>query len=109
MVTTSVTTTTTLAASPTTLDVGQSTVLTATVAATGKTVTGNVQFFEGTTSLGTVALAAGSASKSVTVGTSGAHTYTATFLENTVSTGTGCLLVLAQDLVGEDANLEVEV
>ena len=88
VVTTSVTTTTTLAASPTTLDVGQSTVLTAAVAATGKTVTGNVQFFEGTTSLGTVALAAGSASKSVTVGTSGAHTYTATFLENTVSTGT---------------------
>ena len=28
---------------------------------------------------------------------------------DTVSTGTGCLLVLAQDMVGEDAYLEVEV
>ena len=76
------TTTTTISAAPATVDVGQSTVLTATVAATGKTVTGNVQFFEGATALGTVALSAGSASKSVTVGTSGAHTYTATYLGN---------------------------
>jgi hypothetical protein len=87
VVTTSVTTTTTLAAAPATVEVGQSTVLTATVAAPGKTVTGNVQFFEGSTSLGTGALSGGTASKSVTVGTSGAHTYTATFVENTVSTG----------------------
>jgi hypothetical protein len=88
VVTTNVATTTTIAASPASLAAGATTTLTANVTATGKTVTGNVEFFEGTTSLGTVALSAGSATKSVTVSTAGAHTYTATFKENTVSTGT---------------------
>jgi Bacterial Ig-like domain (group 3) len=80
---TDIATTTTIAAAPTTLDVGQSTVLTAAVSAS-KTVTGNVQFFEGTTSLGTVGLSAGTATKSVTVATAGPHTYTAKFLGNLV-------------------------
>jgi len=83
---TDVATTTTLAALPTSVETGQTTVLTATVAAPGKTVTGNVQFFEGATQIGTGALAAGTASKTVTVGTAGTHTYSAKFVENTVGT-----------------------
>jgi hypothetical protein len=86
IVNTDVATTTTVAATPATLEAGQSTTLTATVSAS-KAVSGNVQFFEGTTSLGTVALSGGSATKSVNVATSGAHSYTAAFVQNTVSTG----------------------
>jgi hypothetical protein len=86
VVATDVVTTTTIAANPTTVDVGQSTVLTATVAATGKTVTGNVEFFTGTTSIGTVGLSAGSASKTVTVAAAGANAYSAKFVQNTVGT-----------------------
>jgi hypothetical protein len=85
VVATEVVTTTTLAALPTTVEAGQSTVLTATVTAS-KAVTGNVQFFEGNTSLGTSAISAGTASKTVTVGSAGAHAYHATFVENTVGT-----------------------
>jgi hypothetical protein len=81
---TDVTTTTTLAAGSTSVDVGQTTVLTATVAAPGKTVTGNVEFFKGLTSLGTVGLSAGSASKTVTVAAAGANVYSAKFVANTV-------------------------
>jgi hypothetical protein len=84
---TDVATTTTLAALPTSVEVGQSTVLTATVAAPGKTVTGNVQFFEGANLVGTGGISAGTASKSVVVGTAGTHTYSAKFVENQVSTG----------------------
>ncbi len=80
---TDVATTTTLAALPTSVDVGQSTVLTATVSAS-KAVTGNVQFLEGATVLGTSALSGGIATKSVVVGSAGDHTYTAKFVENTV-------------------------
>jgi hypothetical protein len=81
---TDVPTTTTVSATPTSVEAGQTTTLTANVAATGKTVTGNVEFYEGTTKIGTVALSAGSASKVVTVGTTGAHAYSAKFVENTV-------------------------
>jgi hypothetical protein len=83
VVVTDVPTTTTLAGLPTTVEAGNTSVLTATVSAS-KPVTGNVEFFKGTTSLGTVGLAAGSASKTVTVGSVGANTYSAKFVENTV-------------------------
>jgi hypothetical protein len=86
VIVTDVPTTTTVSATPTSVEAGQTTTLTANVAATGKTVTGNVEFFEGTTSLGTVGLSSGSASKIVTVGTPGTHTYSAKFVENTVGT-----------------------
>ncbi|HEY3339300.1 MAG TPA: Ig-like domain-containing protein [Propionicimonas sp.] len=85
VVTTDVPTTTTLAALPTSVEAGQSTVLTATVSAS-KTVTGNVQFFEGAVQIGSGALASGTATKTVTVGTAGSHTYSAKFVENTVGT-----------------------
>ncbi len=84
---TDVATTTTLTALPTSVEVGSPTVLTATVAAPGKTVTGNVQFLEGSTVVGTSAVAAGIATKSVSPATTGVHTYSAKFVENTVSTG----------------------
>jgi hypothetical protein len=83
VVVTDVATTTALAALPTSVETGQSTVLTATVSAS-KAVTGNVQFLEGATVLGTSALSAGTATKSVVVGSAGTHTYTAKFVENTV-------------------------
>ena len=47
---------------------------------------GNVEFFKGTTSLGSVGLAAGSASKTVTVGAVGANTYSAKYVETVVET-----------------------
>jgi hypothetical protein len=81
---TDVSTTTTISASPTTLSTGSNTTLTATVTATGKTVTGNVEFYEGSTKLATTALAGGIGTKSITVGSDGAHTYTAKFVGNTV-------------------------
>jgi hypothetical protein len=77
---TDVATTTTIAAAPAAVDTGASTVLTATVAAAGKTVTGNVQFLEGTTVLGTASLSGGVATRTQTVATAGAHTYTAKYV-----------------------------
>ncbi len=80
---TDVITTTTLAANPTSLTAGGSTTLTATVTATGKTVTGSVEFYEGATKLATAALTNGTATKAVTVSSAGSHSYTAKFVENT--------------------------
>lgn len=85
-VNTDIVTTTTLAASATTVEAGGTTVLTASVAAAKALPASNVEFFEGTTSLGSLALASGSASKSVTVSTPGAHTYTAKYSDNVVET-----------------------
>jgi hypothetical protein len=87
IVNTDVATTTTLAANPTSVDVGLTTTLTATVSAS-KTVTGNVHFFAGATDIGTVALSSGSATKTVTIPVAGPNTYSAQFVANTVSTGT---------------------
>ncbi|MBA3020137.1 Ig-like domain repeat protein [Propionicimonas sp.] len=78
-----VNTTTALAASPTSLDAGNTTTLTATVAAAdASTVVGNVEFFKGADSLGSVAVSGGIAAKTVVVGTAGAHTYSAKFVAN---------------------------
>ena len=82
---TDVATTTTLAALPTTVDVGQSTVLTATVSARARPSPATCSSSRAPPSLGTSALAAGTATKSVIVGTAGAHTYSAKFVENTVA------------------------
>lgn len=79
-------TTTTLEATPASLEAGQTTVLKATVAAAKALPASNVEFFEGTTSLGTVGLASGSATKTVTVATAGTHTYTAKYADNVVET-----------------------
>ncbi|WP_028708581.1 Ig-like domain-containing protein [Propionicicella superfundia] len=76
-------TTTTLSADKTSVEAGSSVTLTANVSATDATVTGNVQFFEGSKSLGSVGLANGQATKSVTVSPEGEHSYTAKFVENT--------------------------
>lgn len=85
VVVTDVATSTTLAADPTSVDIGAKTTLTATVTAENSApVSGNVQFYEDATLLGTVAASNGAASKQVTVGTAGEHTYTATFVETTV-------------------------
>ncbi|MBN9105139.1 MAG: Ig-like domain repeat protein [Propionibacteriaceae bacterium] len=81
---TDVATTTALTANPTSLTAGGSTTLTATVSATGKTVAGDVEFFEGSTSLGSATLANGAATKSVPVATAAVHTYTVKFLGKTV-------------------------
>jgi len=77
------TTTTALAANPTTGDVGTTTTLTATVSS-DITVPGNVEFYAGSTKVSTVALASGSATKSVTIASQGDNTYSAKFVENTV-------------------------
>jgi hypothetical protein len=79
-------TTTSLAPVSADVLVGNTTILTATVAS-DVVVPGNVEFFKGTTSLGTVGLSAGSAPKTVTVVTGGISTYSAKYVENTVS---GC-------------------
>ena len=81
---TDVATTTTLAANVTSVDLGGSVNLTATVAASGKTPSGNVEFYKGATKLATRALSSGSASYAVTPDTTGTQTYSAKFVENTV-------------------------
>lgn len=85
VVVTDVHTTTTLAANPTSVELGAKTTLTATVTAENSaSVSGNVQFYDGATLLGTVGASNGVATKDVTVGTAGDHTYTATFVQTTV-------------------------
>jgi hypothetical protein len=78
-----VSTTTSLVAAPTTAAPGDSVSLTATVTAAdtaGNDAVGSVEFFDGTTSLGTpVAVAGGTASMSVSTLTSGSHSITAKF------------------------------
>lgn len=86
IVITDVATTTTLAADKTTVELGSKVTLTATVAAAGKTPSGNVEFYKGATKLATRALSAGTASYDVTPGTLGTQTYSAKFVENTVDT-----------------------
>lgn len=81
---TDVATTTTLAADVTSVDLGGSVNLTATVAASGKTPSGNVEFYKGATKLATRALSSGSASYAVTPDATGTQTYSAKFVENTV-------------------------
>jgi hypothetical protein len=83
---TDVATTTTLAADKASVELGGSVTLTATVAASGKTPSGNVEFYKGATKLATRALSAGAASYAVTPGTTGTQTYSAKFVENTVDT-----------------------
>ncbi|HEX4705356.1 MAG TPA: Ig-like domain-containing protein [Pseudonocardiaceae bacterium] len=76
------TTTTTLAANPTTAGQGQAVSLTATVAAAdtaGNDAAGSVQFFNGTTSLGTAAVSGGTATTTVSTLPVGADSITAVF------------------------------
>ncbi len=85
-VNTDIATTTTLAADKTEAEQGQSTVLTATVSAS-KAVTGNVEFYSGTTKIGTTALSGGTTSHTATVGVVGANTFSAKYVESVVETG----------------------
>ena len=85
VVITDVATATTLTADPTSVEVGAKTTLTATVtAANSAAVSGNVKFYEGSNLLGTVAASNGVATKQVTIGTVGDHSYTASYVETTV-------------------------
>jgi len=70
-----------LTADSASVEAGTDVVLTAAV--TPSSATGNVEFFEGSTSLGTGAVASGSASKTVNQSMAGSHTYTAKFVANT--------------------------
>ncbi len=79
-----VATTTTLVADKASIELGSSVNLTATVAASGKTPSGNVEFYKGATKLATRALSSGSASYAVTPDATGTQTYSAKFVENTV-------------------------
>ena len=73
-------TTTTLTASPTTVTVGGTVTLAATVAATsGSTPSGNVTFYDGGNSLGTTALASGKVTLSVSSLAAGSHSITAAY------------------------------
>jgi Bacterial Ig-like domain (group 3) len=87
VVTTDVTTTTTLAADVTLAVAGTPVTLTATVAST-PAATGNVQFLDGATVIGTTGVAPGAetVTKSVTANVAGVHTYSAKFVESTVGT-----------------------
>jgi len=79
-------TTTTVAASPSNPNLGQTVTLTATVSPSGGsgTPTGTVQFFSGTTSLGTATLSAGGTAVLATTGlTLGANAVTAKYLGDT--------------------------
>lgn len=84
---TDIVTTTSLVAADAQVEAGKTTTLTATVSAS-KVVPGNVHFFDGTTDLGGIALSSGSASKIVNIATTGAHTFSAKFVDNTVETAT---------------------
>ncbi|MFY1634949.1 Ig-like domain-containing protein [Solwaraspora sp. WMMB335] len=72
-----VTTTTSLAAQPTSAEAGQDVTLTATV--TGEGAAGTVEFLDGSASLGSAALSSGAASKTVNTLAVGTHTLTARF------------------------------
>ncbi len=85
-VNTDFTTTTSLVADKTEVDQGGPAVLTASVSASKALPSSNVEFFQGTTSLGSVGLASGSAAKTVIVGAVGANTYSAKYVENVVET-----------------------
>ncbi|MEP7036086.1 MAG: Ig-like domain repeat protein, partial [Actinomycetota bacterium] len=92
-----VTTTTALAVSPATAVAPANATLTATV--TGAGAAGTVQFFSGTTSLGTSPVVAGVATKALTGLAAGTYTYTANFIPTsaaafTPSTSTAKTLVV---------------
>ena len=73
-------TTTVVTASPTTITVGQTVTLAATVTpSSGSTPTGNVTFYDGSTSLGTTALASGKVTLSVSSFAAGSHSITASY------------------------------
>jgi O-glycosyl hydrolase len=75
---------TVLTATPNPVAASANAVLTATVSSTSGTPTGNVSFFDGTTNLGTVALANGVASLTVSTLSAGAtHTLTAVYAGTT--------------------------
>jgi hypothetical protein len=75
------TTTTTLSAAPNPSDWGQNVTLTASVSSTAVgIITGNVEFYEGATLLGTAVLAGGIATFSTNAFTIGTHTLTASYL-----------------------------
>jgi hypothetical protein len=76
---TQATTTTTLAANPTTVVYGQSVSFTAGVSASSGTPTGTVTFMDGSTPLGTAALSAGQASLAVASLSAGSHSITAVY------------------------------
>ncbi len=88
VVNTDIATTTTLAASPTSVEAGSTTVLTATVSASKALPASNVEFYNGATKIATGAVANGIASYTATVGTVGANTFSAKYVENVVSTST---------------------
>ncbi|SEP65238.1 Putative Ig domain-containing protein [Devosia sp. YR412] len=95
-------TTTTVSASPSSIKLGESTTLSASVSAAQGTPSGSVEFRDGTTLLGTVALNNGAASLSTTALSRGDHTITANYLGTTnylASSGTlaGVLPVLVAD------------
>ena len=73
-------TTVSLSASAASVEAGIDVVLTASV--TPASAIGNVEFFEGTTSLGTGSVASGSATKTINQNTAGSHVYTAKFVAN---------------------------
>ncbi|MBN9105138.1 MAG: Ig-like domain repeat protein [Propionibacteriaceae bacterium] len=104
-----------LGADAASVEAGSDVVLTATV--NPSNATGNVQFFEGATSLGTGSIAGGTASKTVTVNSVGAHSYTAkvvanaTFSESALSaavtvTGTAAEVALPPKAPSENALLD---
>ena len=81
VVPTTVATTTNLSADKTSLTVGGSVKLTATV--TPSAAAGTVEFFDGTTSLGFSVVSTGTAAKTTTVASVGSHSYKATYTPST--------------------------
>jgi len=74
------TTTTVLTADQTSLDVGGTVALTATVTTEDSSAAaGSVEFFDGSTSLGSATVSGGTATKTVTVASGGTHPYKAIF------------------------------
>ena len=74
------TTTTVLTADKTSLDVGGTVALTATVTTEDSSAAaGSVEFFDGSTSLGSATVSGGTATKTVTVASGGTHLYKAIF------------------------------
>jgi len=83
VVPTTVATTTNLSADKTSLTVGGSVTLTATV--TPSAAAGSVEFFDGSTSLGTSVVSTGKATKTTTVASVGSHSYKATYTPSSSS------------------------
>lgn len=77
-----VATTTTIASSLNPAAIGQGVTLTATVSAATGTPSGNIQFLDGTTNLGTVAYFGGSSQLGAAFTTTGTHSLSANFLGN---------------------------